>query len=36
MIKNRFATKKDIKKDLVDILQTLMLAKKCQGILKKD
>jgi hypothetical protein len=35
MIKNRFASKKDIKTDWVDILQTLMLAKKRQGIRKK-
>ena len=35
MIKNRFASEKDIKTDLVDILQTLILAKKCQGIRKK-
>ena len=44
MIKKRFASKKVIKTDLVDIekqcladiLQTLMLAKKRQGVLKKD
>ena len=43
MIKKRFASKKVIKTDLVDIekqcladiLQTLMLAKKCQGVRKK-
>ncbi len=36
MIKNRFASKKNIKTELVDILQTLMHAKKCQDIRKKD
>ena len=36
MIKNRFASKKDIKTGLDDTLQTLMLAKKRQGVRKKD
>ena len=31
MIKNRFASEKGIKTNWVDILQTLMLAKKRQG-----
>ena len=35
MIKNRFASKKDIKTDFVNILQTLMLTKKRQGVCKK-
>jgi hypothetical protein len=36
MIKNRFASEKDKKTDLDDILQTLMLTKKRQGVRKKS
>ena len=36
IIKKRFASKKNIKTGLVDILQTLMLTKKRQGVLKKE
>jgi len=36
MIKNRFASKKRRKTFLDDIRQTLMLAKKRQGVRKKD
>ena len=35
MIKKRFASEKRRKTDIVDILQTLMLAKKRQGVRKK-